>query len=201
VTGPWARWDDWPPPAHLALYSAVRAVPGGYRLSDAEVDGYARLIATGSELGRGQELPRFRGASPAATDRQLSRLHDLADALVQHIETMNGPALGALRAEGCNAIDFLTPLRDLQENARHAYSEGPAYEGSGGGGGRPRKIEAAGVTAVAANVFERISGQRPSFTSDPETGGVSGDWPRVLGLVFDALYLEASVAAQVRAAR
>lgn len=198
MTEPWPRWDDWPSPAQLALYEAVRSFPGGDRLSDGEVNGCARMIATVSVLGRGQEQPRFRLASQVATDRQLIRLHDLADKLARHIEALNRPALGALRAEGSNAIDFLASLRELQENARHAYSEVSGLP-EAAASGRPRKIEATHVTEITAEVFERVSGVRPTFTSDPDTGDVSGDWPTALGLVFGALYIDASVAAQVRA--
>lgn len=200
MTNLWARWDDWPSPAQLALYEALRSIPGADTLSDTEVDGYARLLATAAELGRGQEMPRFRGASHMATDRQLMRLHKLADNLAQHIEDLNGPALRALGAEGSNAIDFLTRLRDFEENARCAYSEGPAYsEAADASLGRPKKIEAAQVTETAAEIFERVSGRRPTFTTDPATSEVSGDWPRFLGRVFDALYIPASVASQVKA--
>jgi hypothetical protein len=201
MTEPRLRWHDWPIDHRRALCDAVRAIPGAERLSDDDVDGYARSIAAVADLGHDEQLPRFRDTSPAATEKQLLRIGELAAELDAQIAALNAPAVAGLARNGVDAFDMQRHLERLQAAAHHAFTGSRLSRGKAEGksaGGRPRKVAAAEITAAAAEVFEEITGAPPSFTSDPETGGVSGDWPTVLGLVLDALLVEASVAAQVR---
>jgi hypothetical protein len=192
----WTDLDGWPVPHPTKLREAVRSIPGGDRLSDERVDGLAGIIAAVADGGREEELPRARPASQAATDAQLAKLHDLAKALADRIDRLNRPAVAALFGEGTQVFEVQRLVRQTQEAARHAWGAEVPSEATG-----LRKIQAAEVTAITANVFEQVSGRRPTFTTDAGTGDVSGDWPRVLGLVFAALYIEASVPSQVRALR
>ena len=73
----WSGPDGWRVPYPTGLREAVREIPGADRLTEEQIDGCARAITCVSELGRGQEMPRFRGASQVATDRQLIRLDEL----------------------------------------------------------------------------------------------------------------------------
>ena len=89
----------------------------------------------------------------------------------------------------------LDNLRQAEETAQ--YASGRLETSSKGG--RPKKIQAASVTSICAKLFEEISGRHPTFTTDPHTSLISGDWPAFLETVFEALYIDASVASQVRA--
>lgn len=180
------------------LINAIRLIPGSEALDydEHEDEGYARMIYAVAEGGRNQERPNNRPASQKASEGELRKLAAHAEKLERHIQSMHRPAISALSAEGVRVFELVWLLQELQENARHAFS---ALEVAGTPSGAPKKIEAAEVAFLASRIFEHISGRRATFTTDPLTGKVSGAWPDFLSAVFDALYIDASVAAQVRA--
>lgn len=182
-------------PFGAGLIKAIRAIPGAETLEPEAVEGKARMLYAVSEGGRDEELPRNRPASQKASDDELRKLAALAEKLERHILSIRQPAVSALYAEGAHVFELVRTLQETQENARHAFS---ALEIEGTPSGAPKKIEAAEVAFLASRVFEHISGRRATFTTDPGSGKVSGAWPDFLSAVFDALYINASVAAQVR---
>lgn len=178
------------------LMNALRAIPGAPQLSDERIRGLADILESVSGGGRDEEQPRNRAASPNATDKEIRKLHDLCEKLAVHIESLRQPAVTALFNEGLLIFQLLADVKEAQEIARYSFGCEIANDESLG---RPKKIQAAGVTEMAGHIYEKISGRRPTFTTDPETGAISGQWPHVLGLIFRALYIDASVASQVRA--
>ena len=98
-----------------------------------------------------------------------------------------------LAAEGTRVFEVQGLVHQMAQDARNVWGEKVLSEAAG-----RRRIIAAEVTATTAKVFEAISGRRPTFTTAPATSKVSGDWPRVLALVFEALFIDASVASQMR---
>jgi hypothetical protein len=196
----WFARPDWPMDHELAmraaLMDAIRAIPGGECLEESDVEGRALMLLRASNAGRDEELPRNRPASQKASEDELRKLATLAERLERHILSMRQPAVSALYAEGAHVFELVRALQATQEYARHAFS---ALEIEDTPSGAPKKIEAAEVAFLASLIFEHISERRATFTTDPLTGKVRGAWPDFLSAVFDALYIDASVAAQVRA--
>lgn len=178
------------------LIQAIREIPGAEALEAQDIEGKARMLYSVAQGGRDEEMPRNRPASQKASEGELRKLAALAEKLERHILSMRQPAVSALYTEGAHVFELVRALQETQENARHAFS---ALEVEGTPSGAPKKIEAAEVAFIASRLFEHISGRRVTFTTDPGTGKVSGAWPDFLFAVFDALYIDASVAAQVRA--
>lgn len=196
----WFKRSDWPQEHEIKmradLMQAVASIPLGERLTAEDVEGKALLIFSTAHFGRDAELPRNRLASRTTTDREIEKIKELCGRLAGHIETIHRPAVSALMNQGLMIFSLLDQLRMAEEIAGHAFGYSDALDESTG---RPRKIEAAEVTECTGEIFEFISGKRPTFTTDPLTGEVHGIWPNVLKDVFKALWIEASVAAQVRA--
>ncbi|WP_397542052.1 hypothetical protein [Roseovarius salis] len=197
--------DGWPCEFAMSgfgakLIQAIWAIPGAEPLTEDDVEGKARMLYAVSEGGRDEELPRNRPASQKASEGELRKLAALAERLERHILSMRQPAVSAFYAEtargGRGLFELVRTLQETQDNARHAFS---ALEVESTPSGAPKKIEAAEVAFLSSRLFEHISGRRATFTTDPLTGKVSGAWPDFLSAVFDALYIDASVAAQVRA--
>lgn len=203
----WFSRHDWPLDHELqmrtALMDAVRRIPGGAGLSEENIEGKALFLLSASNSGRDEEQPCNRPASRSASERELIKLHDLARKLADRIDALRRPSVAALwandiRGEAQSIFGLATQLRELSDTARCAYGEVEASEPHR----RARtKIEAAEVAGTAAFVFEHISGRRATFTTDPNTSAVSGEWPDFLGAVYVALRIPASVESQMRALR
>ncbi|MEM9393354.1 MAG: hypothetical protein AAGA38_05830 [Pseudomonadota bacterium] len=107
---------------------------------------------------------------------------------------MNQPAVGAYFREGSDLWTLEAKLSEAAEIAQHAFGPIEADVARGA-----TKIAAAQVTEEAAGLFEHITGLRPTFTTNPETKEITGAWPSFVSAIFSALYIDASVEAQVRA--
>lgn len=190
----WFDENGFPIDTPKLLMEALRKIPGSNELPDDRIRDLALMVEAIANGGRDEELPRNRPASVSASEVEIRKFQDLCGKLVNHIESMRKPSVSALSTEGYIIFDLARELRKAQEIARHAYS---GIEGETAGG-RPKKFEAAAVTEICASIFEQVSGKRPTFTTDHGTGAVSGAWPDVLQAVFKALYIDASVASQVR---
>jgi hypothetical protein len=180
------------------LMDALRTIPGAALLSEERIRGLAEMVEAIADGGREMEAPRNLSASPKASDGELVKFHDLCEKLAAHIGAMHQPSTSALWAEGISAFDLLERLKSAMEAARHAFGSKP---GDDRAQGRPQKIEASEVTDIVASIYEEISGRRPTFSTNPANGAVSGAWPDALQSVFAALYISASVPAQVKAHR
>jgi len=178
------------------LIRAICAIPGGDVLEPDDVEGKARMLFSISQRGRNEELRRNRPASQKASDSELRKLADLAQKLERHILSMRQPAVSALYADGAYVFELVRTLQKTTDSARFAFH---TMEIEGSPSGAPKKVEAAEVTFHASLVFEHVSGRRAIFTTDPGTSEISGAWPDFLANVFKALYIDASVAAQVKA--
>lgn len=174
-----------------ALMAALRRLTA---MSDDEAEGRALLLVAAQDSGRDDEAPASLPASQAATDAELRKLHDLAGALADHIDTLRRPAVGALFGEGADVFTLAGRLRDLQDDARAAFTEAQGADARG----RPRKYEAAAVKQAAAMAFERATGRHPTRTTSKEINEVVGAWPDFLTAVFKALGVDASVPSQVK---
>ncbi len=184
-------------PICAGLVSALRGLPIRKDLPQRDAEQLARILYDMSEIGQDAEAAKNRPASPKRTSKQLETLIRQADALSATLEELNKPAFSALKLEGIVwPTDLVPSLQELSEKARHAYPGPRTHEPWRGA---PKKHEAAGVSEMAASIFADLTGKRPTFTTDPDTGSVSGAWPNFLGGVFDALSIRASVASQVRA--
>lgn len=178
------------------LVEAIEALPGADALTPDDVEAKARMLYHAAQYGRDEELPRNRPASQKASEDELRKLAALAIKLERHIKKMRQPAVSALYSEGAHVFELARLLEQVQEDARRAFNS----LGVGGSpGGAPEKIAAKEVAFLAARTFETVTGQRASFTSDPSTSEVTGDWPEFLAAVYAALHIQASVAAQARA--
>jgi hypothetical protein len=193
----WFMRADWPLDHELArrtaLIDAVRGLPDGDALDDNKAEGLAILIWSAHNRAQDDELPRNRPASTTTTEAELRKLHDLCVKLADHIEGMHSPAVGGIYIEGAVLFDLASAARQMAETATHVEFEGENARGAG------EKIVARQTTEMASHVYEHVTERRPTFTSGTETGAVSGAWPDFLTQVFEALWIKASVAAQVRA--
>jgi len=186
----------WPLESLKNLMLALKKIPGSENLGNGRLCELAKIIEMVSSDGYEKELPRNKTATPDKTEGEIIKLHDLCEKLADHIKGLHQPAVSALINEGLSVISLMEDLRRAQEIAEYACG---GDEASNGPTGRPEKIEATEVTKITAKIYSDISGKRPTFTTDPETSEVSGSWPIVLKLVFDALHIDASVSSQVRA--
>lgn len=191
----WTDIDGWSAPYPAALLEALRTLPGSDQLPFDRLDGMARIIASVENGGRDEELSRARPASAAATETELRRLHDLCERLADHVEAMHRPAVSALYREGLALFDLVPRLRETADMAKIAYG---AHEAPERAPGRRPAVIAPDVTDMAATVFEQITGEPPTYSSDPDTSRVTGAWPEFLSKVFAALYIDASAASQVK---
>lgn len=179
-----------------ALIRAIAELPGGEHLGEKGIEGNAHLLLNAYQQGRDENLPRNQPATRKMTDDEIRAFHDMAIKLADHIEGLHRPAVAAMFAEGGNPFNLVPQLREAAEIARFAFG---MAEVSLKSPGRPKKSDAIYVTEMASFVFNHVSGRRPTFTTHPATGEVSGSWPDFLGKVFAALQIDASVASQVRA--
>jgi hypothetical protein len=180
----------------VALTKAISALPGSDVFDHTALEQKAQFLWRQAESARENARSCNLPASQSATERDLLKLHDLCGKLVDHIEAMHDPAISALANEGFLAIPMAARLREIREVAREAFNE---CEGKEVRGRRP-EIEAPHVSEIAGEIYQHITGRRPTFTSDPVTSEISGIWPDFLRSVFIALHIEASVASQARAA-
>jgi hypothetical protein len=187
--------DGWGAPIPLVTGETIRTALLEFNPSADDIETHAARIYGASRQGRHDEGAHNRPASAAVSNRQIDRLHALCGQLADHIESMNRPALDALRQEGFDGLALVPVVRQARESARHAFGDYPDAHGRG----RPPEVEAAEVTNAVAAAFQRITGRRPTFTADPITTKVSGVWPDTLRAVFKVLFIPASVESQVRA--
>ena len=192
----WTGGDGWPRDFPEKLVDAFRRIPNGENLTDDRIYGMAKIVASIATSGQIEEMPRNRGASATGSEAELKKFHDNCEKLAEQIETLRQPSTSALFGEGLLLWDLHKALRQAQEATRHAFSALEANTNAG----RPKKIQAASVTDICAQLFEEVSRKRPTFTTDTGDSTISGAWPDFLQAVFDALYIDASVASQVRAA-
>lgn len=184
---------DWPTGA--ALIAAVSKLPGAETLAQDAVRTAAFRLYSAREQGRASDEPRNRPASIAQSEKQWQDLDRLAGELEQAIRNIKRPLHAALFREGANLPEISANLAQLREYATQAYIDLSDTENARG---RPQKHEAAAVTETARHIFETITQRPATFTTDPATGHVSGNWPDFLQAVFSALSVAASVASQVR---
>ena len=177
------------------VVDALQAVLREYDPSPDEITRWAENIVATAILGAEDEAPRNRPASAKQTERQLVKFHKLCGELADFVADMNRPAVDGLHAEGFNAFALATALRAAQEQAQCAFG---SFEAGPLPSGRPSKLQATDVTRLCAGVFVKITGRRPTFTTSPATGEISGLWPDTLGAVFKALHIDAKVSHQVR---
>lgn len=177
------------------LIQAITALPGADAFERIEIERKAQFIWELAQSARRNALNCNLPASQGASDKELRKLHDLCSKVVDHIEEMHSPAVTALANEGFVVATTVEELRKLMEGARYAFGACEGQETKG----RKRDIEASQISEIAGSMFEYVTGRRPTITTDPHTGEVSGDWPQFLRAVFDALHVQASVANQSRA--
>lgn len=182
-------------PMGAALIRAIAALPGAETLDENEIEQKARFIWTQAQWARQDALSRNIPASQSASDKELRDLHKLCGKLADHIEGMHAPAITALSNEGFLAIPMAEKLREMMDGARYAFG---ACEGQEIRGRKP-EVEASQVSEIAGSLYQHVTGKRPTITTDPATGGVSGVWPDFLQRIFDAFDISASVANQSRA--
>lgn len=177
------------------LMVAIQKLPGGSELTENEVEQKAEFILRMANFAMQDAENCNRPTSQKKSDDELRKLHDLCEKLASHIEKMHAPAITALSGEGFLALPFSEKVREMQEGARVAFG---SVEGMDVRGRKP-EIEASQLSDIAGGVYKHITGKRPTFTTDPSTGKVSGAWPDFLKRLFDVLDIRASVAAQARA--
>lgn len=196
MAGAWIGADGWPREYPQALAAAIRKLPGGDGIEPERIAWLARHIADAAIAGRNLERPANIDAAAGATDASLAKMHDLCDRLADHLDSLRRPAVEALAREGTSAATLRMALREAQEAARCAYggTDAPATKK-----GRHRAAEAATVTDACAQVFEQVTGRRPTFTRDPVTHAVRGPWIDLLTEAFAACYIAASPEAQAAA--
>lgn len=191
----WTGDDGWPTDFPEKLVDAFRKIPNGGNLTIDRIHCMAKLVTSIAEGGQIEEMPCNRPASMAGSEAELIKFHNYCEKLVDHIETLRQPSISALFDEGLFVFDLCEKLRQAQERTRYAFGG----LGANTKGGRPKKIGAASVTDICAKLFEDVSGKHPTYTTDTSDSTISGVWPEFLKSVFEALYIEASVASQVRA--
>lgn len=185
----------WRVPLPLAIGETLRTALLEFNPAPDVIETHAARIYFATRQGRLDEHAHNRPATKATSDRQIERLHDLCGRLAQHLEAMNRPAIDSLRREGLDGAALAELAYLVQERCQHAFG---GYDDERSTG-RPPAVEAQEVTVAVADAFQRITGRRPTFSTDPLTVEVGGLWPDTLRAVFSVLLIRASVESQVRA--
>ncbi|WP_135448976.1 hypothetical protein [Tabrizicola caldifontis] len=186
--------DDWPDPWMDRLKGAIRDALSDSSPTEIDVDWAARSIDRARNFGLLEEKPNSLPAGQNASEAELRQFHDACARVAEIAEGLHRPAVAALFDEGLNVRDIVQKMGEAQEIARAAFG---AVQGEVARG-RPPKVVARDVTCSAGWAYERLTGKRPTFSTDPLTSEVTGAWPSFLAAVFEALYIEASVTAQVQ---
>lgn len=193
----WVGFHGWPSPFPRDLPAVIMQLPGLEGLPESWSHGVAAQLAGAFDAGASREIAWEIPASRTATEREIQRMQDLIAKLANHVESMHSPAINALKTEGQNTAAFADSLLEAIGNAGAALSE--LHQLPDDKTGAPRKQAAARLTEEAALVFEQVTLQKPTFTTDPATGKRRGHWHEFLAGVFKAFGVRASADAQVAA--
>jgi hypothetical protein len=186
---------EMPDPRLTKIESILGVTFEGFSPSKNDLGVGANIILAGYEGGSSLTHPSNQASSDLATERQIRRLQKLSDDLVNFISTLNAPARDSLSQHRVDITALQDALRDVSDNASAVFED--AAKGFQVNG-RPLDHVATEVTAEAAFVFQHLTGQIPTFVTDPETSKISGLWPSMLGAIFEALQISASVEASIR---
>lgn len=177
------------------LIVAISELPGADSLSGLEIERKARLLYSTWNDGKIEELARNRPASQKASEAEIRKFAKLVENLETHINLMHEPAISTLYQHGCHVFELAQELEAMREASRWVFHELNVQSPPRGAG---KKIGAAMITQMASSIYSNVTGMRPTFTTDPFSGAVSGTWPDFLGNIFSALSIHASVASQAR---
>ncbi len=191
-------WDGYPcefqdSPIGKPLISAMRSLEGGVRFSDDEIRVRAHAFYSASIIGKDEELPRNRQATPKGSVDELRKLSKLTDALLRHIANMRKPAVTALHNQGWDLFALEKQLSLWPEGSLRAISE---LESDSGRFGAPQKFAAGKVTEMAASFYSQATGREPTIVNGIEINQASGPWLDFLNEVLKALRIKASAESQ-----
>jgi hypothetical protein len=189
------REDGWPVALPAAIGEALRLALADYAPAPDDIEREAANICDAATLGKADERAQPTVDEIKGAKAQLEGLQALTRGLAELIQGLDRLTIEVMEAEGCDTESLFHELCD------GGYAAGQAIAGlRPQRGGRPRKLQAAQVTSATAVAFRRITGRRPTFTTDTGSGLVlPGPWPDTLQAVFTAAWIDASVAAQVKA--
>ena len=189
------REDGWPVALPAAIGEALRLALAECAPAADDLEREASHISEAAERGKADERARPIVDDIKGAKAQLEGLQALTRGLVELIQGLDRLTIEALEAEGCDTGSLFYELLGCGHAAEQAIAGFRPQTG-----GRPPKLQAAQVTDATALAFQRITGRRPTFTTDTGTGLVlPGLWPNTLQAVFTAAGIDASVAAQVKA--
>lgn len=133
----------------------------------------------------------------SATKEQLAKVRKHGSALWVSIESLQGPAIGALDFHKPTLGEFQLVLQRLVEAASR-----PIVPIMANRRGPKEKIQPRRIAAAAAEYFSRLTGKPPTRVTYPRTGKanlcrgekaeVGGEFSHFLGRVFKALGVTAS---------
>ncbi|MDU8911680.1 hypothetical protein [Aestuariicoccus sp. MJ-SS9] len=127
------------------------------------------------------ELDRLRGACESLS-KVLDALHD---ATREDLWVCSAPDLDDLK----NTLNLLSAkAKELEEVLLGEYRSS----------GRLRDLRAIVVVAAADEAFRVVTGRTPTFTTDPQSSKISGEWPEFVERVFAALGIKGSARRRAR---
>ncbi len=151
------------------------------------------LLATHAIGGGGVPdipAPAFSKRSKQACQKELKALSVAARRLIAALQELHQPTIAALTRVGFDSDNRvalpLLLLRIAEQAQRADLNSVPERDGLG----RKPRPRAHAVGLIAGHAYERLTGTRPTYTTDPQTSRRSGPWPDFLRAVFKALKLE-----------
>ncbi len=198
-------WDERGFPCEFAesrygkgLMQAIRNLPGSEHLDfeQGEVEGLAMKVFLDFEQGVLLKKPCNQPATGKTSQDQLRKLYKLMGNLAEHLESLNEPTLAALRKEGFNSWKLNEVVSEQRENVRYAFGlidpnlDRNSFE---------TKVVARTLCEGAADVYEYVTKNKATYSTDVMTSERTGDWPDFLKAVFGIFRIKASVASQVAA--
>lgn len=178
------------------LMQAIRNLPGSEHLDFefGEDEGLARKVFFDFEQGVHLQQPSNRPATGKKSRDQLEKLHKILSNLAEHLGSLNEPALAALREEGFKSWELNEVVSEQCEIVRYAFG---LIDPNLNRNSFETKVLARTICEGAADVYEYVTKNKATYSTNVMTSERTGDWPDFLNAVFGVLRVEASVAAQV----
>ena len=176
------------------LEAACRLLPGRPEALSA-IPRFVSVMTLIAQHTRGRP-----GIAPAAysdigrgtAQRELWELSKLACRLGGHIKRLHQPTILALADVGILGAVRIELPQELCRLARQAACADVSDLPLKAKRGRKEDIRAFKIGRIAGRVYYDLTGQLPTFTTDPGTSRLSGQWPTFLRSVLDVMHMDHS---------
>jgi hypothetical protein len=176
------------------LEAACRLLPGSQEALSA-ISRFVSVMTFIAQHTRGQP-----GTAPAAysdigrstAQRELRELSKLACRLGGHIRRLHQPTILALAAAGIFGGVRIELPQELCRLARQAACADVSDLPLKAKRGRKTDNLIATIGQIAGRTYSELTGQLPTFTTDPGTSHLSGHWPKFLRSVLVIMHMDCS---------